>query len=215
MAAEVPVSPDGGEDTYVVCDSQSMVHSSTSAEEDLDGPAVFLCGQCRLPVGDTLSWAGSDEELNQIMLKKVSDNIVVGREPYVSSSRTEPGCLVVNLTCRGCSSILGLVYTSTPKALDFKRLLFCFGVQNIERYLKHFLVLHYVLGSAKQQMAAVGREVSPVTLEFAALINQQMTQPHYFTCCARRCRFDKCAGALRLRAADPCSRSADARHFPV
>uniref|UniRef100_A0A3B1JFD4 Protein yippee-like n=1 Tax=Astyanax mexicanus TaxID=7994 RepID=A0A3B1JFD4_ASTMX len=133
-------------------------------EEDGDGdaPAVFLCGKCRRPVGDSLSWAGSDEQLNQIMLK-VHDNIVIGNEPYVSSTRKEPG-LVVNLACRGCGSTLGIMYTSTPKELDFKRSYFCFGVENIE----------YVLGSADQQVAVVDSKDMPVTLELQEIVEQQM-----------------------------------------
>uniref|UniRef100_A0AAR2JHS0 Protein Mis18-alpha n=1 Tax=Pygocentrus nattereri TaxID=42514 RepID=A0AAR2JHS0_PYGNA len=133
----------------------------------IDAPAVFLCGQCRRPVGDSLSWAGSDEELSQIMLKRVNENVVVGKEPYVSCTQNEPGCLVVNLTCHGCGSTLGLMYTSTPKEFDFKRSLFCFCVENIESY---------VLGSADHQMAAVSSEERPVTLEFQDLIEQQMTK---------------------------------------
>ncbi|XP_036450345.1 protein Mis18-alpha [Colossoma macropomum] len=169
MAAQTDARSGCSDDTYVVSESASVVQSSAAAEEEEDGdaPAVFLCGHCRRPVGDSLSWAGSDEELNQIMLKRVNENIVIGKEPYVSCTQNEPGCLVVNLTCHGCGSTLGLMYTSTPKELDFKRSLFCFSVENIESY---------VLGSADQQMAAVNSEERPVTLEFQDIIEQQMTK---------------------------------------
>lgn len=40
-----------------------------------------------------------------------------------------------------------------------------------------------------------------------------LSQPHYFTCCARRCRFDECASVQRLHTAAHHSRGADARHF--
>ncbi len=43
------------------------------AEEDEDsddGPVVFICGKCKLPVGDSLSWDGSEDDQNQIRLKR-------------------------------------------------------------------------------------------------------------------------------------------------
>ncbi|XP_066507727.1 protein Mis18-alpha [Hoplias malabaricus] len=156
-------------DTFVVCESESesTVVRGGAAAEDEDAPAVFLCGKCRRPVGDSLSWAGSDEELNQILLKKVNDNVVIGKDPYMSCTPYEPGCVLLNIMCHGCGSTLGLMYTSTPKELDFKRSLYCFGVENIESY---------VLGSSDQQMAAVDSGGMPVTLEFQEIIEQQMTK---------------------------------------
>ena len=41
--------------------------------------------------------------------------------------------LILDLCCKGCTSVLGMVYLSTPKALDYKRLTFCFRVQQLER----------------------------------------------------------------------------------
>uniref|UniRef100_A0A3Q3WLG8 Mis18 domain-containing protein n=1 Tax=Mola mola TaxID=94237 RepID=A0A3Q3WLG8_MOLML len=68
------------------------------AEEDEDGddgPVVFICAKCRLPVGDSASWDGSEDGQNQIRLKREF-------------------CLIVDLSCRGCNSVLGMVYGSTP-----------------------------------------------------------------------------------------------------
>lgn len=55
---------------------------STAVEEKLfgeaengdaeDGPVVFICGTCKLPVGDSTSWDGSEDEENQIRLKRES-----------------------------------------------------------------------------------------------------------------------------------------------
>lgn len=39
-------------------------------EEDEDGPVVFFCVKCRLPVGDSLSWDGAEDGQNQIRLKR-------------------------------------------------------------------------------------------------------------------------------------------------
>lgn len=57
--------------------------SSTAGEENLlceveenkdgeDGPVVFICGKCKLPVGDSMSWDGTEDEENQIRLKRES-----------------------------------------------------------------------------------------------------------------------------------------------
>lgn len=42
-------------------------------EEGEDGPVVFVCGKCKLPVGDSLSWDGSEDSHNQIRLKRKFD----------------------------------------------------------------------------------------------------------------------------------------------
>ncbi|KAG7217024.1 hypothetical protein INR49_027563 [Caranx melampygus] len=78
-------------------------------EDGDDGPVVFICGKCKLPVGDSLAWDGSEDGQNQIKLK--------------------------HLFCQGCHSVLGMVYASTPKNLDHKRFAFCFDVASIDSYV--------------------------------------------------------------------------------
>ena len=40
-------------------------------DEDVDdGPVVFICGKCKLPVGDSMSWDGGEDGQNQIRLKR-------------------------------------------------------------------------------------------------------------------------------------------------
>ncbi|XP_034149311.1 protein Mis18-alpha [Esox lucius] len=139
----------------------------TLEEDDIDAPVVFLCGSCKLPVGDSLSWAGSEEENNQIILKRVSDNVIVGKETHIAGTIKELGCLVVHLTCGGCSSLLGLVYISTPRKLDYIRSLFCLDVAAIESY---------VLGSSKQQVASLSTKQQPITLEYRQTVEQQLAE---------------------------------------
>lgn len=40
-----------------------------------DGPVVFICGKCKLIVGDSTSWDGSEDEKNQIRLTRESEFI--------------------------------------------------------------------------------------------------------------------------------------------
>lgn len=41
-------------------------------EEPDDGPLVFICAKCKIPVGDSLSWDGSEDGQSQIRLKRES-----------------------------------------------------------------------------------------------------------------------------------------------
>ncbi|KAK7120680.1 hypothetical protein R3I94_020614 [Phoxinus phoxinus] len=167
MAGKIKVPDDSSYKTYSVCEIAADSSSRVEEDGEIDGPAVFMCGKCKLPIGDSLSWAGSDDVQNQIMLKRITDNIVIGKEPFVSGTQKELGCLVVNLTCRGCCAELGIMYISTPKKLDFKRSIFCFNVGNIESY---------VVGSPGQEMPELDRQDRPVTLEYQNTVEQQMTE---------------------------------------
>lgn len=136
-------------------------------EEGEDGPLVFVCGKCKLPVGDSLSWDGSEDSQNQIRLKRVTEHVLVGEENRLFEVGKRCVCLVVDLSCRGCHSVLGMVYASTPKSLDHKRFTFCLNVGDIESY---------VLGSASQVLTAEGPEEQPVTLEYRSIVEQQLSE---------------------------------------
>ncbi|XP_071362376.1 protein Mis18-alpha [Trachinotus anak] len=140
------------------------------AEEDEDGedePVVFICGKCKLPVGDSLAWDGSEDSQNQIKLKRVTDNVLVGEDTRLFEAEKKSLCLIKDLFCQGCHSLLGMVYASTPKNLDHKRFAFCFNVADIDSY---------VIGSASQMLAAEGPKEQPVTLEYRGIVEQQLTE---------------------------------------
>ncbi|XP_023818474.1 protein Mis18-alpha isoform X2 [Oryzias latipes] len=147
-------------------------HDNHAEEEDdgYDGPVVFICAKCRLPVGDSLSWDGSEYEENQIKLKRVTDNVQVGKEHRLLEVGKRSLCITLDLICRGCHVVLGMVFTSTPKQLDHKRFTFCFNVADIDSY---------VLGSANQMMAAEGSDEKPVTLEYRGFVEQQLSEEIY------------------------------------
>ncbi|XP_060942184.1 protein Mis18-alpha [Limanda limanda] len=136
-------------------------------EEAEDGPVLFICGKCKSPVGDSLSWDGSEDGQNQIRLKRVTDNVLVGNDSRLHEAGKDSLCLIMDLFCRACHSVLGMVYTSTPKKLDHKRFAFCFNVADIDSY---------VLGSASQMLAAEGPKEQLVTLEHRAVVEQQLTE---------------------------------------
>ncbi|XP_026226952.1 protein Mis18-alpha [Anabas testudineus] len=136
-------------------------------EDSDDGPVVFICAKCKLPVGDSMSWDGSEDGQNQIRLKRVTDNVLVGKENRLCEVSKSSLCLILDVFCRGCHSVLGMVYASTPKNLDHKRSAFCFNVADIDSY---------VLGSASQTLAAEGPKEQPVTLEYRGIVEQQLTE---------------------------------------
>ncbi|KAI9542354.1 hypothetical protein NQZ68_020701 [Dissostichus eleginoides] len=172
MASKVNLYKHG--QTFVNTPFESSIDSTAveeklfgHSEEEDDGPVVFICGKCKLPVGDSMSWDGSEDGQNQIKLKRVTDNVVVGEDTRLHEASNKSLCLVVNLFCRGCKFVLGMVYSSTPKNLDHKRLAFYFNVANIDSY---------VLGSASQMLAAEGPKEQPVTLEYRGVVEQQLTE---------------------------------------
>ncbi|AWO99756.1 putative protein Mis18-alpha isoform 2 [Scophthalmus maximus] len=136
-------------------------------EEEDDGPVVFICGKCKLPVGDSLSWDGCEDGQNQIRLKRVTENVLVGEDNRLYEAGKNSPCLIMDLFCQACNSVLGMIYTSTPKNLDYKRFAFFFNVKDIDSY---------VLGSASQMLAAEGPKELPVTLEYRGVLEQQLTE---------------------------------------
>ncbi|XP_054984230.1 protein Mis18-alpha [Sorex araneus] len=124
--------------------------AAAEEEEEAERPLVFLCGGCRRPLGDSLSWVASQEDSNCILLRSVSTNVSVNKEQILSKRKNENGCILEALYCTGCSLSLGFVYRYTPKALDYKRDLFCLSVEAIESY---------ILGSSEKQIVSEDKEL--------------------------------------------------------
>ncbi|KAL2086468.1 hypothetical protein ACEWY4_017527 [Coilia grayii] len=145
-----------GDATYTLVDA-----------EESEAPAVFFCTKCRLPLGDSLSWAGSDEERNHILLRTVSNNVSLSKDPVFAGEYRKMGCVIRVLLCVGCSSQVGIMYVSTPMELDHRRSLYSMDVGKIDSY---------VVGSSSQQRAMQSSEKSPVTIEYRDSVQQQLSE---------------------------------------
>ncbi|XP_049598932.1 protein Mis18-alpha [Syngnathus scovelli] len=139
----------------------------TKEEDDDDGPVVFICVKCKLPVGDSLSWDISQDGQTHIQLKRVTNNVLITKETRLHESSKGCLCLIVDLLCVGCRTVLGMIYRSTPKNLDHKRYTFCLNVARIDSY---------VLGSASQKLSAEGPKEQLVTLEYRSQVEQLLTE---------------------------------------
>ncbi|XP_070259794.1 protein Mis18-alpha [Myotis yumanensis] len=124
--------------------SPSGPAAGAAAARDEDRPLVFLCAGCRRPLGDSLSWVAGPEA-SCILLRSVSSNVSVDKEQILSKRENENGCILETLRCAGCALSLGYIYRCTPGHLDYKRDLFCLGVEATESY---------VLGSSEKQIVS-------------------------------------------------------------
>ncbi|XP_048202279.1 protein Mis18-alpha [Perognathus longimembris pacificus] len=142
-------APAGAEEAPRAAGAAAEAAAGTEAEA-AEPPLVFLCSQCRRPLGDSLSWVTCQEDTNCILLRCVSCNVAVDKEQKLSKRKDEDGCILETLYCAGCSLNLGYIYRCTPKNLDYKRDLFCLSVEAIESY---------ALGSSEKQMVPEDKEL--------------------------------------------------------
>lgn len=55
-------------DSSVVEDK--LFPSTETEDDDDDGPVVFICAKCKLPVGDSMSWDSNQDGQTHIQLKR-------------------------------------------------------------------------------------------------------------------------------------------------
>ncbi|XP_077401818.1 protein Mis18-alpha [Vanacampus margaritifer] len=141
--------------------------SAVDDDDDDDGPVVFFCSKCKLPVGDSMSWEGTQHKQSHIHLKRVTNNVLVGKDTRLHEAGKGSLCLIVDLVCAGCHTVLGMIYKSTPKNLDHMRATFCVNVAHIDSY---------VLGSSCQKSSAEGADEQPLTLEYRGRVEQMLNE---------------------------------------
>ncbi|CAG8441487.1 1449_t:CDS:2 [Diversispora eburnea] len=90
-------------------------------KHELTGPLVFQCLKCKVIVGDSFAWVTADKDLNSISLYAKPHNIRVGTELLWSKEGIDVGSTYILMYCDGCNNILGKVWRTTPRKLDYLR----------------------------------------------------------------------------------------------
>ncbi|XP_077361973.1 protein Mis18-alpha [Festucalex cinctus] len=114
-----------------------------------------------------MSWEGTQHEQSHIHLKRVTNNVLVGKDTRLHEARKGSLCLIADLVCAGCHTVLGMIYKSTPKNLDHMRSTFCINVAHIDSY---------TLGSASQTLSAEGPKEQPLTFEYRDQVEQMLNE---------------------------------------
>ena len=127
--------------------------SSSSAEDpnEINGPLVFSCNNCKTIVGDSYSFVSSDEQQKTLTLI-ASSNIERSKNVFTSKSGYDVGSTYFTFACLYCKLQLGKYYLTTSKDLDLVREKFTFQCDNIATY---------ELGKAKY-----GKQLEKDTLSF-------------------------------------------------
>ncbi|KAM3930882.1 protein Mis18-alpha-like [Leptodactylus fuscus] len=139
-------------DLYAVTSLQSRPASGT----------VYICCNCRVPVGDNSDWSGKHNDDNVVLLRVVTQfvkrgKLMTSRDPHDAGSRYRL------LSCNNCSNVLGRFYSSTPAHLEYKLNLF-----NIDNNA----IQEYIFGLSYQQ--AIETSEAPITLELCDSYEEEL-----------------------------------------
>ena len=101
--------------------------------EDITAPLVFQCQQCKVIVGDSMSFSYSTEKLNSISLEKAC-NVTHANFIITAKEGHDVGCSYVKFFCNNCDNELGKFYCTTSSEYDPLRDKFTFSIDKITSY---------------------------------------------------------------------------------
>ncbi|XP_013389527.1 protein Mis18-alpha-like [Lingula anatina] len=110
--------------------STSQQPSGGARNSDL---IVFQCSGCNAIIGDSSSYIGTHRDIG-IMVLAAANNVYQGNNLVSSTDGEDVGSTYVRARCLKCKRILGQVYKTTPKELDFLRETFSFDVFKVTNY---------------------------------------------------------------------------------
>ena len=110
-----------------------MNDSNNSSESQITAPLVFQCQNCKVIVGDSMSFSCSTQKLNSISLDKACN---VTHTDYIITAKdgSDIGCSYVTFHCSVCEVELGKFYCTTSKEYDPLRDKFTFAVDKLTSY---------------------------------------------------------------------------------
>ncbi len=101
--------------------------------EEVSGPLVFSCINCKTIIGDSYSLFYSSEEYKTITLS-ASSNIQRTSELYTSYKDHDKGSSFYSFVCLNCQHPLGRYYVTTNVNVDNIREKFTFDIDSISSY---------------------------------------------------------------------------------
>ncbi|XP_013389511.1 kinetochore protein mis18-like [Lingula anatina] len=115
-------------------DSESTASTSqqTSGGARNSDLIVFQCSGCNAIIGDSSSYIGTHRDIG-IMVLAAANNVYQGNNLVSSTDGEDVGSTYVRARCLKCKRILGQVYKTTPKELDFLRETFSFDVFKVTK----------------------------------------------------------------------------------
>ncbi|KAM4040744.1 protein Mis18-alpha [Anomaloglossus baeobatrachus] len=146
-----------GRRTFSVTDFQRQEESQT----------LYVCKQCRVPIGDSSDWDDTYMRGNDVMLKAVTP-FVERRTQKISNSRCEAGSRYETLSCSNCKTVLGRFYLSTPECKKYKRNLF--SINNCQ-------ITEYTFGEHLQHF--VPESEAPITVEMCQVYKEEIEKQKF------------------------------------
>ncbi|XP_066284045.1 uncharacterized protein [Branchiostoma lanceolatum] len=111
-------------------------------EEAMDyAPVVFQCQRCREILADSLAFIDplkgpkASVEMGYVSFSAVTESVTIGKDTS-STKKTDKdyGCFYLPLSCSGCGSVIGKMYTSTPREFDALRDAYTININKVTNY---------------------------------------------------------------------------------
>ncbi|XP_041462786.1 uncharacterized protein LOC121413876 [Lytechinus variegatus] len=103
-------------------------------QSNKDLPAVFQCQHCNVIISDSIAFIAAHDDLKSITLNSVNASVELSTKLITSTDGIDQGSTFSPLVCRGCKTVLGKVYRTTPRPLDDLRDYFTIDVNKLSVY---------------------------------------------------------------------------------
>ncbi|XP_054753155.2 uncharacterized protein LOC129258933 [Lytechinus pictus] len=111
-------------------DPETVEHDQSNK----DLPAVFQCQHCNVIISDSIAFIAAHDDLKSITLNSVNASVELSTKLITSTDGIDQGSTFSPLVCRGCKTVLGKVYKTTPRPLDDLRDYFTIDVNKLSVY---------------------------------------------------------------------------------
>ena len=102
-------------------------------DDDIKGPLVFSCSNCKTIVGDSYAYICGNEQAKTITLS-AANNIERSADVFTSKGGYDVGSTYFTFACSYCHTTIGRYYLTTSKGLDEIREKFTYFVNSLNSY---------------------------------------------------------------------------------